>query len=68
MTTTFEFPDDDPKIVEAILNINAAIRRIAPIHEGLPNRNYLGFKLELNEALADLEQAVRYLEGKEEPS
>ena len=51
---------------EAIINIQTVIRRLAPIHESLPNR-YLGFKLEINEALAELEQAVRYLEGKEEP-
>jgi hypothetical protein len=61
-TTTFEFPDDDPKIVEAILNIKSAIRYIAP-HVGTTSETP-----DLNDAMADLEQAVRWLEGKEEPS
>jgi hypothetical protein len=52
----------DPVVQEAILNIKMAIRNIAPL---------LGTTYEtpeLNNAMADLEQAVRYLEGKEEPS
>jgi hypothetical protein len=51
-----------PTLIEAIINIKQAIREIAPL---------LGTTYEtpeLNNAMADLEQAVRYLEGKEEPS
>lgn len=57
-----EDPSEDPAIVEAIVNIKMAIRHIAPL---------LGTTFEtpeLNSAVADLEQAVRFLEGKEEPS
>lgn len=58
----------DDSIVEAVLNIKDAIRRIAPAVTYLRDEELSGSAAELDEALADLEQAVRYLEGKEEPT
>lgn len=58
----YEDVSEDPVIVEAIINIQTAIRHIAPL---------LGTTAEtpaLNEAVADLEQAVRWLKGEEVPS
>ncbi len=52
----------DPAIVEAILNIQMAITRIGPM---------LGTTWEtpeLNEAMVELEQAVRWLKGEEQPN
>lgn len=58
----YEDPSEDPVVIEAILNIKQAIRNLAPL-EG-PS-----FKTpEISSAVADLEQAVRWLEGKEEPT
>lgn len=55
-----EDPSDDPAIVEAVINIKQAIRSIALIWERTRSED-------LANAQADLEQAVRWLEGKEEP-
>jgi hypothetical protein len=56
----YEDPSEDPAIIEAVVNIKMAIRHIALVAE-------YARSTELQEAMADLEQAVRYLEGKEEP-
>lgn len=53
-------PAEDPVVIEAILNIKASIRNIALMAEWTANPL-------LSEALDDLEQALRYLEGKEKP-
>jgi hypothetical protein len=51
---------EDPTIIQAVLNMQEAITRIARIWEYTANE-------ELADAQANLEQAVRWLTGKEEP-
>jgi hypothetical protein len=61
-----EDPQEDPVVVEAILNIQMAIHHIVPFANQtgwLPGQHE-----ELNAAVADLEQAVRFLKGEEDPS
>lgn len=50
----------DPK-KQAILNVQDAEKRVQLVNEGYRND-------ELNEAIADLQQAVRFLTGEETPS
>ena len=57
----YEDVTQDPAIMDAVLNIQVAITRIARIWEFTQNE-------ELADAQAELEQAVRFLLGKEEPS
>jgi hypothetical protein len=52
---------------EAIINIKSAIRVIAPIWEWA-NRRKWSMADDLAGAQADLEQAIRFLTGEEEPS
>lgn len=51
----------DPAIREAILNIQTAWKRVMFVWEYTQND-------ELNEAIAELQQAVRFLTGEEIPS
>ncbi len=53
--------EEDPVILGAILNIQQAIWTISPL-VGTTHQTP-----ELNNAMADLEQAVRWLKGEEEP-
>jgi hypothetical protein len=62
-----EDPSDDPAIVEAIINIKQAIRVIAPIWEDMTRFGHSGAD-DVAGAQADLEQAVRFLNGEETPS
>lgn len=48
--------EEDPVILGAILEIQSAITKIAPIVK-------VGVNLELEDALSELEQAVRWLKG-----
>ena len=58
---TYEDDDEwDPK-AQAILNIQTAEKRVMRVWEHSQND-------ELNEAIAELQQAVRFLEGEEEPA
>lgn len=57
----YEDPAEDPAIVEAIINIQQAIREIARIWEYTQSED-------LANAQADLEQAVRFLRGEEGPT
>lgn len=59
--------EEDPQIIEAILNIQSAIRVIAPLWEDMKRYGH-GSADDLAGAQADLEQAVRWLMGTEEPS
>jgi hypothetical protein len=52
--------EEDPIIIEAIFNIQMAIQHIARIWEATGN-------MDLADAQADLEQAVRWLRGEEKP-
>ncbi len=52
---------------EAIVNIKSAIRVIAPLWESMVQFGHSGAD-DLAGAQADLEQAVRFLRGEEEPS
>lgn len=54
-------------IDEAVVNIKQAIRVIAPAWE-YAERNGLGLADDLAGAQSDLEQAIRFLTGKEQPS
>ena len=62
-----EDPSEDPAIVESIINIKQAIRVIAPIWEDMSRYGHSGAD-DVAGALSDLQQAVRFLEGKEEPA
>ena len=57
----------DPAITEAIINIKSAIRVIAPTWEWAV-QNRMGLADDLAGAQSDLEQAVRFLIGEEEPA
>lgn len=63
----YEDVSQDPAIVEAVVNIQQAIRVIAPLWEDMQRFAY-GRPDDLAGAQADLEQAVRFLRGEEEPS
>lgn len=56
-----EDPADDPAIAEAIINIQMSISTIARIWEYTQNED-------LADAQANLEQALRFLRGEEEPT
>lgn len=53
--------EEDPVILGAILDIQSAIRRIAPFARATGYQP--GISQELNAAVAELEQAVRWLKG-----
>jgi hypothetical protein len=62
-----ELPEEmDPKM-EAINNIKQALRVIAPVWESMARFGHSG-AADVAGAQADLEQAVRFLTGEEEPS
>lgn len=52
--------EEDPVMIEAILNIQMAVGKIARIWEVTRSHD-------LADAQADLEQALRFLRGQEEP-
>ena len=62
-----EDPSEDPAIVESIINIKQAIRVIAPIWEDMSRYGHSGAD-DVAGALSDLQQAVRFLKGEEEPA
>lgn len=67
--TKYEDVSKDPAVEEAILNIQHVIRRMALcIQSTRVAFPFSGLPEELSDAQADLEQAVRWLEGEEVPS
>ena len=62
-----ENPPDDEARVEAITNIRQAIRVIAPLWEDMKRFGHSGAD-DVAGAQSDLEQAIRFLTGEEEPS
>jgi hypothetical protein len=62
-----EDPSEDPAIVEAIINIQLAIRVIAPLWESMQQFGHSGAD-DVADAQANLEQAIRFLKGEEEPT
>lgn len=63
----YEDPSVDPAVEEAIINIRQVIRYLALLWEWAVKRED-PMADDLASAQADLEQAVRFLRGEEEPS
>ena len=57
----YEDPSEDPAIIEAIVSLKSARRALAPVYEATQSPSIWS-------ALEDVEKALRYLEGKEEPA
>ena len=66
LTSRYEDVTVDPAVEEAILNIQQAIRVIAPIWESMSRFGHSQAD-DVAGAQADLEQAIRWLKGEEEP-